>query len=467
MLFLLALAACSYTFDQEGEGLPLAGAPPAGLTPLNRAPVESARLMRGAEDSTWLVMREMGSVLRLRRLDDPGTEEVWPFEQVQVFSRVLYLMRRSEGGGTDLIVRAPGEAGPGQRFSFPAAPAESWLLVGGDGAVFLYWVRDTATRTFEVRRRDGTGRVLPAVHKEGQEPPGPLGIDPKNPQAGGLFVFDGAGDWLFVRDPAGRVWAHATAAERDVDLGTRPRALYVDEGQGGPALLACGDDGLRRVPLAGEEVVLSAAPCAPGELRFLGGRAYYVMDGLLKGVPLDGSAPPAPVASPGARQVLGLSPAGELMYSLDPADLYVRGASDGWLGGWRFMERGRLPAFSRDGGRLRYLESAATLSGSGDLMSAPARAGQDQGGEAALLARNVRSFAELPDRRLLLVANYAFRGPQNRIVVLDEEAGVARWVADEATGYLLLPGAQELLALLARNGRGSDVVRVAIPGPGR
>lgn len=468
MLLLLSLAACSYTFDEEGGGLPLAGAPPAVLLPLNRAPVESARLMRGAGESLWVAMREQGSVLRLRRLDE-AVEEVWPFEQVQTFSRVFYLVRRDRGGGTEVIVRVPGdpEAEAVQRFVVPAPPADVWLLVGGEGAVSLSWVRDAKTRTFEVRRRDGMVRVLPAVRGEGQEPPGPAGIDPKSPQATGLFFFDGDGDWLFVRDATGRVWAHATAAARDVDLGTRPRALFVDKGKGGTALIACGDDGLRRVPIDGAEVVLSPAPCTAAGLRLLGRRAYSVMDGQLKGVALDGSGAPAPVPAPGARQVLGLTPAGELMYSLDPADLYVRGASDGWIGGWRFMARGRLPAFSADGGRLRYLESAATLSGSGDLMSSPAGAGHDQGGEAALLARNVRSFAELPDGRLLLSANYAFRGPQNRIVVLDEQARVARWVADEATGYLLLPGAQELLALLTRTGRGSDVVRVSIPGPGQ
>lgn len=469
-LLLLSLAACSFTFDEEGGGLPLVGAPPAAPLPLNRAPVESARLMRGVDESLWVAMREQGSVLRLRRLDlnmerEMDREEVWSFEQVQAFSRVFYLVQRDRGGGTEVLVRVPGDPEAVQRFVVPAPPADVWLLVGGEGAVSLSWVRDAKTRTFEVRRRDGRGRVLPAVREEGQEPVGPAGIDPKNPQAAGLFFFDGAGDWLFVRDTTGRVWAHATAAARDVDLGTRPRALYVDEGKGGTALVACGEDGLRRVPLDGAEVVLSSAPCTAG-LRILGRRAYYVMDGQLKGVPLDGSEAPAPVTAPGAQQVLGFTPAGELMYSLDPADLYVRGASDGWIGGWRFMARGRLPAFSGDGTRLRYLESAATLSGSGDLMSAPAR-GQERGGEAALLGRNVRSFAELPDRRLLLVANYAFRGAQNRIVVLDEQARVARWVADEATGYLLLPGAQELLALLLRSGRGSDVVRVSIPGPGQ
>lgn len=446
----LVLSGCSFLFDDDAPDLPLLGTPPstAGLPRLNRTAAESARILRGVDGAPWVAVREQGNVLRLIRLAEPAHEEELVARQVHILYRSVYLVDPGTlpGQPTRLRIRAAGQVDREQEFLLP--PGDPLLVVGSTEDVFAFFPRRADSRSLLIVRRDGSfSRTVPM----------PEGLDPENPLAEGLAFFDGPGRYLFIRDGVGRLRAHSTVSEEDIDLGQRPRTLLTLDAL--RALLACGEDGLVRVPMdGGPDVMLDPQPCTPEGLRVIGGAVYYLAQGELRAVPVDGSLPPARAFPAPAQQVLAAGPRGMLAYSTDSPRRWASGASDGWLGGWRFMERGRQVGFSRDGMRLRWLEHAATLSGAGDLLSAELPAGAP-----LRLSRNVRQFVELTDGRLLCVAHHAFRGAQNRIVVIDEKARTARWVADSASGFLLIPGSNDLLAMLVKDNRGFDLVRLPIP----
>src|SRR5581483_3203224 len=104
------------------------------------------------------------------------------------------------------------------------------------------------------------------------------------------------------------------------------------------------------------------------------------------------------------------------------------------------MERGIYPQFSRDGARIRWIEHAANPFAVGDLYSASV-----PGGQPGRPPRNVRIFSEYKDGRVLAVANYAYPGTQNRVIVIDEDARVAQWVADSAFSYRQVRGSNDVL----------------------
>ena len=158
------------------------------------------------------------------------------------------------------------------------------------------------------------------------------------------------------------------------------------------------------------------------------------------------------------RQLLLVGPDEQLVYSTDPQGRWANNASDGWLGDWQFMKRGRSVGFSFSGKRLRWLEGAATLNGSGDLLSAAG-----PGEEPLRLARNVTRYGELSDGRVLALSNAAFWGTQNRIIVIDEQTRTAAWVADSASAFMYVPGSRDLLVFLTTGGTSFDLVRVTIP----
>ncbi len=62
------------------------------------------------------------------------------------------------------------------------------------------------------------------------------------------------------------------------------------------------------------------------------------------------------------------------------------------------------------------------------------------------------------------MADYAFRGPQNRVITVDERSGQARWVVDGASNYIPVPGTQDLVVYLVRE-TGFDMAQVSIPPP--
>jgi hypothetical protein len=219
-----------------------------------------------------------------------------------------------------------------------------------------------------------------------------------------------------------------------------------------------GEDGLRRVPLdGGPETLLSPAIFDPATLALTGDTAYYVGEGGLWQVPLDGSGAPALVA-PGAARFLGLGPEGQVVYSHDGATRYLGGAGDAWMGGTRLMDRGRLLRFSADGARAYCLEHAATIGTYGDLTTVALASG-----DRVTLGDNVHAFAELPDRRLIAIENAVYAGAWNRLVVIDQVAREKRWVAPEAADFLLLPGGREMVVDVVSGASGYDILRVPAP----
>jgi hypothetical protein len=186
---------------------------------------------------------------------------------------------------------------------------------------------------------------------------------------------------------------------------------------------------------------------------------YYSIGSELRATARDGSGTPRRVLESGLR-VLAFGPNDEILYSRDPDDRYVLHVGDGWLGDWRFMERGR-DAYLFESGRVRWLEHAARANGSGDLVSSVVSG--TVGGAPLHLARNTRQYQELEDGRVLCDANHAFRGTQNRAVVVDEQARVAHWVAAAASDFVRIPGTQDILVDVVTGPSTYDIVRVPIP----
>src|SRR5262249_30790689 len=150
-------------------------------------------------------------------------------------------------------------------------------------------------------------------------------------------------------------------------------------------------------------------------------------------VPLNGSGPPEEVHVDG-RRALQFIDDGRIIVSHTPRDLYINSAGDGWLDGWNFMERGIDMSMSSDKKRIRWLEHAATSNGSGELLSAPIN------GPPLHLSLNTCEWEQLDDGRVLADADHAFRGTQNRVVVIDEKSKTAQWVASAAANYSHIPG---------------------------
>lgn len=453
------LAGCSYTFDEPLPGLTLVGERPdmSRLPRLNRAPAEDAYTVLGHDGTPWLAILEPNNLIRVRRLAPPDAEEELRGKSIFIRWRAFYIFEPGDPKGptpTRLRVRAAGAPDPGQEFLLP--PGDGYLATDGGNTVFVYWIKSKETRTFDLYRRDGS------FHRE---LPVPAGTNPAQPFEKGGF-FDGSGRRLYVRDMEGKVKVYSTRDENDGDLGVQPQSMILLDTR---RMLTCGDQkdpmavqGLRVVPLdsstggsGGDPLVLDPE-CSPGALWISGGQVYYTVREEMRRVPLSGGKPEVVFNSKG-RQVLLFGPNNALVYSTTPPQTFRGNAGDGWLGEWRFMDRGRLPSFSNDGKRMRWLENAATIAGSGTLKVAPI------GGEARTLAQNVWAYSEIGDGRLLTVANYAFFGTQNRIIAIDEAAGHAQWVADSASYFTYIPGSTDILVYLTRSNLTFDLVRVPIP----
>ena len=67
------------------------------------------------------------------------------------------------------------------------------------------------------------------------------------------------------------------------------------------------------------------------------------------------------------------------------------------------------------------------------------------------------------DGRVLAISNAAFKGTQNRLIVIDEVRRTARWVVDSARDFVRIPGTQELLVKIIVGQLGYDIRRVPIP----
>ena len=470
-------ASCSWVFDSSAPELPLVGNPPVmeRFLKLNGKTARELYVLLDASDKPWAVIPELPELpaglpdgitlpnlpetLRLVRLDpqeDPQSAVTYPSQYLQVTVRSLYIMvvpgllDPSLKDKSVLLTRVrPGE--PPQVFGrFPEGTPV--LLVSQNEQVGVMVSQSSKSKSLRAFRMDGSG--------ETRELPIPEGVDPAKPFDKARYQLDATGERLIVQDGKDNLTIYETRSMGGQrSLGKQPRAWVLDSRQ--TALLVCSDAGLVRVPLDGAmAVVLDPSPCATDYFRTVllqGERLVLYRSGeSLRQVPEDGSGSPRVRLDP-MGQLLAIGPGGELLYSTDPALTYGAGIGNGFLGDTQVMERGRRPTWSADRKRLRYLEWAARSDSAGDFHSRLLATN-----EVLRLARNVRAFNELGDGRVLAVSNSVPKGAHNRIIVIDEAASEARWVADSSREYQFIPGSTDLLVKVVIGQTGWDVRRVPI-----
>lgn len=462
-----ALAGCSYTFDGDALEVPLVGEPvPASTYPklnIDGAPISDVYVFKGADGAQWAMMlvaqaaallpppfnTPARGVARLTALDGTERTEVISASQLLFGPRLIYMLELSpDGSPTRLRVRMPGDSGGHELMMPPGTPI---LISSNNDAAFVYLISKMDTTGYLIVRSDGS------YQRRVQLPPG---SDIAHLFDTFRLFFDPEGDLLFSRDGDGRVIAHSTRAESDVDLGITEPSLIFDSSK--KALLACGPGGLKRIPVDGSAgTTLDPSPCQGDVLGNIGGTVVYRRDGGIYQLPELGGTPTSMLSQP-FGQVLAVSSnlamSSPIIYSRDAAVTYGSGIGDGWLGDWRFMNRGRRPSWSSDYTRVRWLENAARSDGSGDFKSAPI-----PGGEPLLLARNVRQYSEPMPGKLLAISNAAGKGAYNRLIVLSETERVAHWMVDSARQYTRIPGTSDVLVQIVNGQIGYDIIRVPIP----
>lgn len=474
-LFLIIFcAACSFTFDGEEADVVLVGPPPAldGYPRLNRAAASGYAVLRDPAGAPVAMINEtpiraglgdltptpgaqpLPQTWRLVALQGPPAEETLTFNGVSFIGDTLYLFTRGQGANdpTTLVIRPPCAGCSGS--TFPLPPRSS--VIPSERAFAVLELVADATQ-FTLLRVDGSfARTLPL----------PAGTDPLRPLDESAFFFDRAGSNLFVQGPDGSVVIYSTTTDAITRPGLKLGRLLLD----GKFLYSCGKGGLVQVPWqGGEAAVLDESACDGSLFGFVDQELLYlarprgVAELQLRAVSVSPVQTPVVRLASAPGQVLavdGDAVSGAILYSKDAPTRFGGGIGDGWLEGRRFMERGRAPSFSVTGGppRLRWLEGAATSDGVGELRSAPLA-----GDEPPLrLALNVRLYDEIAPGRLLVISNAAFRGVQNRLIVIDEAARAARWVADGARDFLYIPGTRDMLVRVV-TGPGSDIRRLPIP----
>lgn len=470
LAFCLGLFGCAYTFDEAGVDVVLQGdpVPPALFRPLNEGlgPVRSASLMQGANasadrDDLWVVMPQAQPEIwpppdkwpdttRVVRLEDESLE-TWTADQILQGGTALYLLDRPSDGKTavSLRIQRPGQAAPVGSFSLP--PGDGVLLAASGDVAFAYIASQNDKGTLQLHRSNGS------FHRELALP---AGVDPKQPFDKGRFFFDSRGEFFFAQDGDGRIVAHRTTTDVDHDVGSFDRDLVQDNRT--RSLYFCGKRGLVRLAiqtLAAQTI--DPVPCDPAVLRVVSGSVLYLrQDGLYEASGSDGVQRRL---EPPLGQVLAVGPDRRLVHSLDPPLSYGAGIGDGWLGDWRFMNRGRRPTWSLEGPdpRMRWLENAARSDSSGELMSARIAAKDSE--RPLLLAKNVRQWLEVTPGRILAISNAAGRGVYNRLILIDEPARQARWVLDSARDFLRVPDRSELIVQVVHGQIGFDIYRIPIP----
>jgi hypothetical protein len=464
--FIFLVAGCSYTFDDTTPDIRLLGQAPNtdGLPRLNKNSAGSDALVLGygddgKQDAFWVAFTEtidtamgMQNGIRAVRLTPPEKEEVVLADDVTTTWTRFFLVNANKDdpkAPPTLTVRSAGQTTDPVVFQLPGAPG--FFGIGYGEEAFVYWLAKAGQRVYYTFRSDGTFARQIFI---------PDDIDATDPKLD--FYWSDGSQFLISRDPmTNDVLVHSTTEMKDFDLGPRPKLLEVI---GSEAILFCGDTGLRWVKIDGtDERVLDPMACDDHgnvAIRYVEDRywVYYGNDQALLRVPYDGTGAPEVVLKDGRRPLEFLDD-GRIMYSKTSADLYVNSAGDGWLDGWNFMERGLDAAVSSDKKRVRWLEHAAKPNGAGELLSAPI------GGSPLHLSLNTRQWEELGDGRILCDADHAFRGTQNRVVVIDEKQKVAQWVAAAASSYTHIPGTNDLLIDVVTGPTGYDIVRVPIPPP--
>ncbi len=479
----LGSAGCSWTFDEDAPLLPLVGNAPSlgSLQKLNNGPVYSSAIVRGADNAFWLSLQEDDQQLRVVRLSEPAQEMTVEGDQFLVTWRTFFTWTFGDEPAdpsmprpATLSMTSAGAVGPPEQLEFPLGVGT--LVVGGLDDLFAYSAPDPmkSENTFSLYQRGvGLLRTVPLISAENRGLSGSwFSSDRKL-----FYERASCGTRCPPRDPGSNIpapihiVAHSTTEERDIDVGLVPQQfIYYEAGAAGKQLITCGTDGVRAVPIEPSEKyparTLDDLPCSADyfalqRVKLDDGKSrielYYSVGTELRSVPIEGTDPPRRVLDRAVERVLAVYDEGLIVYSQDPGDRYIYGVGDGWIGDWRFMNRGRGVDVNKEKQRVHFLENAAQGGGIGDLCSAPF------GGAVATLARNVYQYDELADGRVLASSNHAFRGTQNRVILIDEAKGEARWVADQATRYSFIPGSNDLLVDIVTGASSSDLVRVPIP----
>lgn len=461
MRWLVALAllsaGCSWTFDGDAPEVPLLGSAPDtdSLPHLNQGPADStAEVVYGTDGRPWAIFDEtldmngdLQEGMRAVRLEPPGLEETLVAEDGEYGYDHFYLLNSDPAGMPNPMLHLTIQALPrdGNDVTFDLPLHQPLLIPGPGDRLFLYWAESSDTTEFLIQWVDKSfSRMIPVLP----------GIDPGNPSSASMF-FSSDGLWLYTQDGNNDLVKHSTTSEVDLDLGVWSRDFGLD----GDHFVVCGDSGLRTVPTDGSMgMVLDPSPCDKKEpLYFHGSYVLYTVNGTLRQTLRNGTGTPTTVLDMGER-VIAFGPQNSLAYSRDPAGKYAAGAGDGWIGDWRFMDRGRAVSYSRDGKKVRWLEHAAQASGIGELLSATV-----PNGDPLHLALNVRQYEELSDGRVLACSNRVFRGVQNRVIAIDEEKKTAVWVASAGGEFANIPGTTDILVDVVTGPSSYDIVRVPIP----
>lgn len=499
---LLLLTGCYEIYGDEAEHpLPLMGSavPTSSLPRLNEGPLQYWEGVRDPSDQVWLLLCESISVsnlkpsvcepglLRVRRLREPADTKVLTADALYTSAytdrAAIYALQYGRTNEPDTLsvylVSRLGQAGatlaPAHSYKVPHGvpklqPSPNYQVVmhrvARTSQLDLLWRDREQRQTLQLLDGDqfdddpgfdsSGGYLLVRVRRQSDPPP----ADPRDfSQPNRLLVYR-------VGDPNYRQ-----------ELGFRPRAVYASSLNGKPALLSCGaQDGLRlflygltrdMTPEPQRELRLAEKElpkCEPGKLSIEdigdGVRAVIDLGTELLRIPLNGS-PPDRAPKVQRRRILARS-GGLEVYSLDQSGLYGNNAGDGWIGSWRFMERGLFGYVTPDRRRVRFVEHAANALAVGELRSAtlyqPA---------SRLLARNVPwpYFFDLgaDDTRALAIDNAAYPGPQNRLIAIDEERGYSQALVEGAHNFALSRVTNDLLIETMSNEIGFDLVRMPLP----
>jgi hypothetical protein len=437
---------CSLTFDGSQAYPPLDGHPPSlvGAQTLSVTSVQTISVI-DADGVPWAAIYEPSGTsasgpVRLVKLADPIVDTLYDPGSlgVQISLHRLYVY-----GNDSVDIVRPDDPISTVSFTSPitglVVPAES------DRALMVLPLPTSSVSQLAIMRCDGSYQRAVTY------------------MPGSTALITPGGDWVLTYDSV-RWTAHLTSAELDVPLDATESQPVLDDVR--QQLVECGPGGVRAVPYGGGPArVLDDQPCQrlppaldeAGLPVIAGNSLLYWTAESANVVPLDGSAPPRQVVPLDAR-VLAYADGG-IAFSRVGSHAFFGEAGDGWIGMWRFMERGRSAAFARATPALRWIEHAANDVESGELRVAPTL-----GGAVGHLARNVTEFDELDDGRVIAESNRAWDDDvYSRVIVIDEAAGRARWVGEGVKSYTLLPGQRAVLAVQFSQDDTRHYVRFAIP----
>lgn len=469
--------------------------------------------------------------LFMHRIDDPGARRGYlvPPQKLTMFppvpSQSMCSLRENPGAALPYLVSFRRTDQPNV-VEFAAGPEEPTILCGQRTMVFFQPSKDNMF--FEVLRLGDDGRL---IHRR---IPWPFEARPDIAQ--GPIGLDDREQVVFVNDGDYRTLLHYLDAPDVVDLGVLywgqallGRFVYVDLdgylhvyhmteklrqpvgfrlGPNGQVtglataqneLVTCDWDGLRAVtlprpgeasPVVAPQRILDRSPCSASgsQLLQLPSLVLYTPTvdppgSEVRSVRVDRPDPPKVLVreiTDDSVRILGLCQDLAVPYTLDPPDRYGPSVNDGWLGSYRFMERGREVRFPPDCTRVFFKEHAANFRRLGELHAAPV----PPPGPIDLnalppqkrLARNVGFNRVTPDGRLIALVDLAVVGPQNRLVVIDdrptETTGLARALLhsiNAVTGALFvgsyIPGRREVILEVKDTdpGRQSGLLVVTLP----